>query len=69
MNVTTVHGFETNRKYDQVAESLYRIQNKLIGVNKKRNDNMFDNVSRISQNNSYKEELHQKWNSNWEKKN
>ena len=39
MNVTTVHGFETNRKYDQVAESLYRIQNKLIGVNKKRNDN------------------------------
>lgn len=48
MNVTTGHGFETNRKYDQVAESLYRIQYKLNGVNKKRNDNMFDKVSRLS---------------------
>lgn len=30
---------------------------------------MFDKVSRLSHNNSLKEELHQKWNANWEKKN
>jgi hypothetical protein len=30
---------------------------------------MFDRVSRLSQNNSHKEELHQKWNADWVKKN
>lgn len=45
-------GQATHRQYDSVAESLYRIQNKLTTHTKNRNKNIQRTVSRLSRNSS-----------------
>ena len=57
-----IHGQTTHRQYDSVAESLYRIQNKINIHSKNRNKNIQKQVSKLSRNNSEANLKNEKWN-------
>lgn len=58
-----------DRKYDSVAESLYRIQTKLQQGKQRRNFGIKERVSRLSAHNQSVDNTKTSWNADWEKTN
>ena len=61
----TASAEKLDRRYDEVAEELFRLNNKINRGGERRKRRVDDNISRCSRQNSVKDERNKAWNVSW----